>query len=313
MSVRMRAGRVDKRGLAWFLGLTFSISWLIMAAIWLTGGPSDTGAVYTGVIVAMWIPGLCALLVSRYVTRETSLGSGVRQIRVGRYHLWAWLLPVLFALSSTILTPLLRAGDLDLSVTPVRVAIEEAAAQEGSAAVPSLQTVLAVQLAFSLFGAPLIGLFVALGEELGWRGYLLRKLLPLGQWNALLLSGAIWGLWHAPLVGLRQNYPGHPISGPFLMLGYCVLLGVVLGWLQLASGSVWVPALAHGTLNAVNGLPLLFVSNVDRAIGGPPNSLVGWIGIAACVAWLLLSGRLPVPMRASEPTPQSLSTSSSSQ
>jgi hypothetical protein len=33
---------------------------------------------------------------------------------------------------------------------------------------------------------------------------------------------------------------------------------------------------------------------VDRTIGGSPSSLIGWIGIAACVAWLVLTKRLPV-------------------
>ena len=37
-------------------------------------------------------------------------------------------------------------------------------------------------------------------KELGWRGYLLPKLMPLGEKKALLISGLIWGLWHAPQV-----------------------------------------------------------------------------------------------------------------
>ena len=122
-----------------------------------------------------------------------------------------------------------------------------------------------------------------MGEELGWRGFLLRKLLPLGQWPALLISGVIWGIWHLPLVLMGQNYPTLPVAGPFLMIGFTVLMGIILGWLQLASRSVWVPALAHGTLNAVNGLPLLFLTGVDRSVGGPPSSIIGWLGIGACV------------------------------
>jgi membrane protease YdiL (CAAX protease family) len=290
----MKAQLLQKRGIFWFLGITFVVSWAIMAGMWLAGGPAAAGLASMGLIAAMWVPGLSVLVVSRFVTHETSVGTGVTKIRFGRYHLWAWLLPVLFALSSALLTPLLRAGELDLSLAPVRQALQDAAVQSGGTALPSVQTVFAVQMAFSLFGAPIVGLFLALGEELGWRGYLLRKLLPLGQWPALLLSGAIWGLWHAPLVLMGQNYPDHPVAGPFLMVGFCLLLGIVFGWLQLASGTVWVPALAHGTFNAVNGLPLLVLTGVDRAFGGSPSSLIGWIGIGTFVGWLVLTRRLPV-------------------
>jgi len=123
-----------------------------------------------------------------------------------------------------------------------------------------------------------------------------KELLPLGQWPALLLSGIIWGMWHAPIIVMGRNYPGHPVLGPFLMIGFCLLMGIILGWLQLAAGSVWAPALAHGTLNAVAGLPLMMMTGLNLTIGGPTSSLIGWIGIAACVVWLVLTRRLPVPM-----------------
>src|SRR5436305_814196 len=64
---------------------------------------------------------------------------------------------------------------------------------------------------------------LAFGEQWGWRGYLLPRLLPLGQWPALLLSGAIWGLWHAPVILLGYNYPQHPILGVLVMVGTCAV------------------------------------------------------------------------------------------
>ncbi len=56
--------------------------------------------------------------------------------------------------------------------------------------------------------AAFINLVPALGEELGWRGWLLPKLMPLGAIPAILTSGVIWGLWHTPLILLGYNYPG---------------------------------------------------------------------------------------------------------
>src|SRR5690349_19574724 len=48
---------------------------------------------------------------------------------------------------------------------------------------------------------------LAFGEEYGWRGYLLPKLLPLGEARAATIVGVIWGLWHAPLLIAGLNYP----------------------------------------------------------------------------------------------------------
>jgi len=248
-------------------------------------------------LVVMWVPGLSVLVVTTFITHEPLAATGLKRLGIRRYYLWAWLLPILLTLLSAVLTWLLGAGKLDLSFPLIRQSLDQALAQAPEAAraqLPPVPVIAAIQVAFALFLAPLINVFFALGEELGWRGYLLPKLLPLGQGPALLLSGAIWGVWHAPVIVMGHNYPGHPVLGPFLMIGFCLLMGVILGWLWLASGSVWAPALAHGTLNALGGLSLLVLTDMDFAIGGPVSSLIGWIGIAACIGWLVLTRRLPI-------------------
>jgi membrane protease YdiL (CAAX protease family) len=55
--------------------------------------------------------------------------------------------------------------------------------------------------------APFINSLFGLGEEIGWRGFLLPRLLPLGKPRAYLLLGVIWGIWHAPLIVVGFNYP----------------------------------------------------------------------------------------------------------
>lgn len=276
------------------------MSWPIMGGLWwISRLPAILATLLStmALMVVMWVPGLSVLVVTTFITREPLAATGLKRLGIRRYYLWAWLLPILLTLLSAGLTWLLGAGKLDLSFPLIRQSLDQALAQAPEAAeaqLPSVTIIVAVQVAFALFLAPLINVFFALGEELGWRGYLLPKLLPLGQGPALLLSGAIWGVWHAPLVVMGQNYPGHPVLGPFLMIGFCLLIGVILGWLRLASGSVWAPALAHGTLNALGGISLLVLTDMDFAIGGPVSSLIGWIGLAACVGWLVLTRRLPI-------------------
>jgi len=70
--------------------------------------------------------------------------------------------------------------------------------------------------------------------------------------------------------------------------------GGFLSWLYLRMKSPWAPALAHGTINAAAGIPLLFLSGVDSTIGGTLPSLAGWIVLAAFIGILIGIGEIPV-------------------
>jgi membrane protease YdiL (CAAX protease family) len=115
----------------------------------------------------------------------------------------------------------------------------------------------------------------------------------LGPWPGLLAHGAIWGFWHAPLIALTgYNYPGHPVLGVPLFVISCALTGVLLGWLQLASGSVVPPTIAHASLNAVGGTPLLMLRGVARAVAGVVYSPAGWAVLLLAIALLQATGAL---------------------
>ena len=136
------------------------------------------------------------------------------------------------------------------------------------------------------------------GEEWGWRGYLLPKLLPLGQWPALLISGAIWGLWHAPIILLGFNYPGHPVLGVFLRTIFCTIIGIILGWTGLATGSVWPAVLGHAGINSSQVLGgVIVLTQAGAEYDSTQVFLTGWTGWILpllFVAFLVLIHRLPV-------------------
>ena len=133
---------------------------------------------------------------------------------------------------------------------------------------------------FNMLIGGLINSVAAFGEELGWRGWLLPKLMPLGAWPAMLLSGALWGLWHAPIILLGHNYPSAPVPGVFLFIGFCMLWGVLHGWTRIATGSVWPAALMHGSLNASAGSVIFF-----HTAGYEPDNV--WVGLIGVSGWIV--------------------------
>ncbi|MCM1267935.1 MAG: CPBP family intramembrane metalloprotease [Bacteroidales bacterium] len=110
--------------------------------------------------------------------------------------------------------------------------------------------------------------FAALGEEAGWRGYMMPKLIKLaGMKKAVLIGGVIWGLWHAPLTCIGHNfgtaYPGFPYAGIFLMCIFCIGLGTVLTYLTWKTGSIWPAAILHAVNNAGPGI-LAFFADAEK-------------------------------------------------
>ncbi|MBP2381698.1 CPBP family intramembrane glutamic endopeptidase [Brachybacterium sacelli] len=150
--------------------------------------------------------------------------------------------------------------------------------QSGGAELPlPIGVLIAIQL-ITIPAAALLNVIPALGEELGWRGWLLPKLMPLGTLWALLISGVIWGLWHAPLILLGYNYPSAPgWLGVTAMVIMCILVGAVFSWLRLRSGSVWPPALAHAAFNGAGGSYLLFAMAGEH-IDTTQATILGWSG-----------------------------------
>ena len=95
----------------------------------------------------------------------------------------------------------------------------------------------------------------SLAEEIGMRGYLLPKLLPLGRTRALALSGLVFATWHMPLILLTPFFPiGNELISVPLFYATVVAATFVYGYLRLYTGSVWPASLAHAVHNAAWGV-----------------------------------------------------------
>ena len=121
----------------------------------------------------------------------------------------------------------------------------------------------------------------AFGEEIAWRGFLMKEFKGEKFLMVAFYIGIIWGFWHAPLILNGHNYPQHPVAGVFMMVPFCLLLTPMLMYFRQKSGSVIVPAIMHGTFNAVAGLSAFVVT--------PANDLLyGAAGLAGFIVLLIM-------------------------
>ena len=93
-------------------------------------------------------------------------------------------------------------------------------------------------------------IFVALGEEVGWRGYALPALQA--RYGALLASvilGALWALWHLPQFFNPDTFYSNL---PFVLwLAYIVPFAILITWVfNSAGGSVLIAMFFHAAMNA---------------------------------------------------------------
>ncbi|MDD6855291.1 MAG: CPBP family intramembrane metalloprotease, partial [Oscillospiraceae bacterium] len=105
----------------------------------------------------------------------------------------------------------------------------------------------------------LISLMSALGEEIGWRGFMVPALYErLGLNKTLLISSLFWCCWHLPLLIGGDYMPGTPLWYQLPAFVLCIFpVGVMAGLLSLESGSVWPAAFLHAAHN-----------NYDQAVFG---------------------------------------------
>lgn len=147
-----------------------------------------------------------------------------------------------------------------------------------------------------LAGFPVLNLILCLfafAEEFGWRGFLLPKLLPLGEKRALLLSGVIWFCWEAPLVyfGLLDStlVRDNPVLALLCHFIQVLCVAVALGYLRLRFWSVFLPAFAYGLLNSLGGLSFILFTQANPLwgdLGGPIGT--GLLLLLAAAVWTRL-------------------------
>lgn len=297
---RMQLDPVDRRRVAVFLLVAFAVSWATAAVIWRTGGLVDSPTVAGPVTLAT------VLLTTGYMFGP-AVGNVAARLATGegRSALWlrpgvddapwtyvaAWFGPTPLVAASGVLYFLVFPGAFDPGLRRFAGIVESAGTTLDPRAAAALQVLTAVT------AAPALNALAAIGEEFGWRAYLLPKLRPLGARRATVAVGVVWGVWHWPIIAMGHNYglsyPGAPWTGMAAFVIFTVAVGVGLGWVTLREGSVWPATIGHGAINGAAGLPtLLLATDAQPLLGPTPIGLLGVVPFVAVAAWLL--ARSPV-------------------
>ena len=238
----------------------------------------------------MWVPALGTVLTIRFVTKE---GWGITNLRFGSWKPYvsaALFMPVVFAVIYG-LSWLLGLGEPDWQLTQF-VGMVEAAGGEVPADFDPTRTLSWLFLVSIVVGPTINGLF-GFGEEYGWRGYLLPKLMPLGRVRAYLLVGVMWGLWHAPLILVGFNYPGYPVAGILMMMAFTTAVGIYINEMTLRNRSSILAGSIHGAINGqAYGIWRVLFPTIHPLWGG----VAGVVGLAVWLALGLWEARRPLPV-----------------
>jgi uncharacterized protein len=231
----------------------------------------------------MWCPAFAAFATCMLLNIDlATLGWNWRP---ARYEVWAYLIPILYALPVYLITWASVSGSFDF--------LKFAAPLGTAFGFPNSPRATALFLAIPLYAV--LGVISstarALGEEIGWRGYLLPRLVQrFGFTVGCLVSGCIWAVWHYPALLFADYNAG---TRPAFALTCFTLMVIadayILGWLRLKSGSLWPAAILHASHN-------LFIQAILDRMTAPVGKalyfttefgagLVLTIGVCAVYLW----------------------------
>ena len=279
MSFSEKEARAGMGSLRVFFGLAYLLTWVLLAPFFylISSVVHQPFPWWFWVLVPFaFIGGASPSAAALLVTGWTQGRQGVRRLLAS---LAAWRVAVRWYLFALGLPPAATA----LSVLIADGGLQTLRHFNSGAAFRALPLAYALALPFG-----------PLGEELGWRGYALPRLLDrFDVWRATLLLGVLWTFWHVPMMLLRPgaSIPAFLEVSPWtvaIYLGQVVSGTAMMTLLFLGSrGSVLLAVLCHLGLNTAesvvfNGLPDL--SEVQlRQIYFVNVTLLGFIGVSSLV------------------------------
>jgi CAAX protease family protein len=254
-----------------FLVLTFSFSSVFYRLIIHNGSLSTHGGLF--VLCLMWSPGVAGLI-TRLIFQGNLRGHGFGWGKT-KYQAASYLIPLAYA--AVVYVPLWVAGFANFHAPMIARLTQKFGLHNSVASYFLLLATIGMAQSCTS----------ALGEELGWRGFLvpqLAKVMPFG--GVALTSGIIWSLWHYPLI-LLANYHGAGPTWYSLICFTVMVIGIafLFAWLRLKSASVWTGMLLHASHN-------IFIQGFFDPLTRPApvtNYLIGEFGAGLAIVAVVIA------------------------
>lgn len=290
----MRDPEYNRNQVVKYLAWTFALAYLVQAGVYLLYQNGTAGIGSLVMAAMMFVPAIGVLLSGRGFA-----GMGWKpMIRKNiRWIVIAWFIPAVLTAIGAVLYFLVFPGHFDLSGSFMTDSAGEAAMEQLKAQGLTYPIYILISIISCITYAPLMNTFVALGEEIGWRGFLYPQLrAKYGCRKGWLLGGIIWGAWHWPLIWLigyeyGTDYAGFPIVGMLIFCVFTIAIGILCDWLYEKSGSIWLPSLCHGAINAAATVPLAVCmtgTGSARLLGPVPNGLIAGLPLIVLAAILYM-------------------------
>ena len=289
----------NKKGTIKYLIWTFLIAWIlqVVVAVLSRNGLAAVGRLLLSVV--MFAPLLGVLLSGQPLS-----GMGWKPRLTGKIKilLVAWFLPAFLTAIGVVLYFIVFPGHFDMTGEYLTAAAGTEALEQLEAQGLTYPLYILISVVSCLTYAPLINMFLAVGEEAGWRGFLYPQLKArFGKRRGWLIGGIIWGIWHWPVIWLigyeyGTDYAGFPIVGMLVFCIFTIVGGILCDWLYEKSGCIWIPSVFHGAINAAATVPLaMCITDTGSAIllGPAPNGVLVEIPFIICAAILFFKSVKP--------------------
>lgn len=279
--------------------ITFGIEFGVIYPLVEQYGYGTNATVTLAVAGVMFIPALCVVL-TRLITGEGFRNSWLRPHFKGniKYYLFAWLAPSVLITIGAVVYYLCFPEQFDPNSSYIKNTMAQAMPNADPSKMSSVMTLFVSQLALAVLFGPILNFVTCFGEEWGWRGYLLPKMAAkLPRIPMLLITGTIWGLWHAPIIAVGHNYGINCLGGTIVrilvMCLFCIALGIIFSYLCIKTQSCIPGVIAHGAVNSYAGISLFFWNGDPKflpylILGPTPSGLIGGIGLIIAAIIILV-------------------------
>ena len=224
-------------------------------------------------LILMWIPAISAIVAGNIILKEKSDEEhkeklhtllGIKKSRL-KYILAGILIPFVYLLIPYIIYWNMHPENFGYTGVAFGVVLKD------------------------LLPVTVIGIFAgipsAIGEEIGWRGFMLPALRErFGDVKTLFVTGLIWAAWHLPLLAFGDYMEGAPAWFKLPAFVLCIVpVGIITGYLTYKSGSIWPAAFLHGAHNNFDQMVFDVIT-----IGDDKKYFVSETGIFTIIcAWVI--------------------------